>query len=83
VTASKSAPATRGAPGHERSDAIEAAAFAAALAESALESECEEHKTGPWEYTPSHLNDFDDLHDPYFGSDDDFDNPHDDWLDFG
>jgi hypothetical protein len=34
-TTSKAAPATRGAPGHGRSDAIEAAALAAALAESA------------------------------------------------
>jgi hypothetical protein len=55
-------------------------AMAAALAESALESRCEEHKPGPWECTPSH---FDGLYDPGFGSDDDFDNPHGDWLDFG
>jgi hypothetical protein len=39
---------------------------------------------GPWwQFTPSHLYDFDDLYDPDRGSDDDFDNPHDDWLDFG
>jgi hypothetical protein len=57
--------------------------LAAALAESALESESEEHKAGPWEYTPSHLCDFDSLCDPDFGSDDDFDNPHGDWLNFG
>ena len=39
------------------SDAIEAAALAAALAESALESESED-KAGPWGHTPSHLGDF-------------------------
>jgi hypothetical protein len=57
-----------------RSDAIEAAALAAALAESALESESEEHKTGPWECTPSHLYGFNGLCDPDFGSGDDLDN---------
>jgi hypothetical protein len=48
------------------------------FAESALESESEEHQAGPWEFTPSHLDDFDGLYDPDFGSDDDFDfdNPH-------
>jgi hypothetical protein len=62
VTTSKAAPATRGAPDHGRSDAIKAAALGrAALAESALESESEEHKAGPWEFTPSHLCDFDGL----------------------
>jgi hypothetical protein len=61
-----------------------AVALAAALAESALGSESEEHKAGPWEYTPSHLYGFDGLYaDPDSGSDDDFDNPHGDWLDFG
>jgi hypothetical protein len=45
--------------------------------------ESEEHKAGPWEFTPSHLYDFDDLCDRDFGSDDDLDNPHGDWLDFG
>ena len=50
ATTSKAAPATRGAPGHGRSDAIEAAALAAALAESALESESED-KAGPWANT--------------------------------
>jgi hypothetical protein len=80
---SKAATATRGAPGHGRSDAIEAAALAAALAESALESESEEHKAGPWEFTPSHLYDLDDLCDPDRGSDDDLENLHGDWLDFG
>jgi hypothetical protein len=80
-TASKAAPATRGAPpGHVRSDAIEAAASAAALAESALESESEEHKARPWEFTPSHLYNFDGLYDPDSGSDDDFGNPHGDPL---
>jgi hypothetical protein len=60
---------------------IEAAALAAALAESALESESEEHKVGLWgKFTLSHLYDFDDLYDPHCGSDDDFDNPHGDWL---
>jgi hypothetical protein len=85
ATTSKAAPATRGAPGHGRSGApIEAAALAAALAESGLESESED-KAGPWgQFTPSHLYDFDDLYDPDWGSDDDFNNPHDgDWLDFG
>jgi hypothetical protein len=64
---------------------MEAAALAAALAESALESESEEHKAGPWEFTPSHLYGFYGLYlyDPDLGSDDDFDNPHGDWLDFG
>jgi hypothetical protein len=48
------------------------------------ESECEQHKAGPRECTPSHLYDFNDLYDPdAFGSDDDFDNPHGDWLEFG
>jgi hypothetical protein len=56
---------------------------AAALAESAVESKCEEHKAGPWECTPSNLYDFDGLYDPDFGSDDDFDNLHGDWLDSG
>jgi hypothetical protein len=59
--------------------------LAAALAVSVLESGCEEHKAGPWDHTPSHLCDFDDLlYDPDFGSGD-FDDPHDDWprLDFG
>jgi hypothetical protein len=85
ATTSKPAPATRGAPGHGRSDAIEAAALAAALvAESALESGSVAHKAGPWgPFTPSHLYDFDGLYDPDCGSDDDFDNPHGDWLDFG
>jgi hypothetical protein len=70
VAASEAEPATRGAPSHEpRSDAIEAAALAAALAESALECECKEQKAGLWEYTPSHLDSFDDLYDPDFGSD--------------
>jgi hypothetical protein len=37
-----------------------------------------------WEFTPSHLYyDFDDLCDPEFCSDGDFDNPHGDWLGFG
>jgi hypothetical protein len=77
VTTSEAAPATRGAPGHGCSpDAIEAAALAAALAESALESESEEHKAVPWEYTPSHLCNCDGLYDPDLGSDNDFDNPH-------
>jgi hypothetical protein len=68
---------------HGRSDAIEAAALAAALAESALESESED-KAGPWgQFTPSHLCDFEHLYDPDCGSDDDLDNPHGDWLDFG
>jgi hypothetical protein len=31
----------------------------------------------------ANLYDFDDLYDPDFGSDDDFENPHGDWLDFG
>jgi hypothetical protein len=53
--------------------------LAAALAESALESESED-KAGPWgQFTPSHLYGFDNLYDPDCGSDDDFDNPHDDW----
>jgi hypothetical protein len=58
--------------------------LAAALAESALESESED-KAGPWgQFTPSHLYDFDGLYDPDRGLDDDFNNPHDgDWLDFG
>jgi hypothetical protein len=30
-----------------------------------------------------HLYDFDGLHDPDCGSDDDLDNPHGDWLAFG
>jgi hypothetical protein len=65
ATTSKAAPATRGAPDHGRSGApIEAAALAAALAESALESESED-KAGPWgQFTPSHLYDFDGLYDP-------------------
>jgi hypothetical protein len=90
ATTSKAAPAiaTRGAPSHGRSDAIEAAALAAALAESALESESEEHKAGLWgQFTPSHLYGFDGLCDPHCvthcGSYDDFGNPHGDWLDFG
>jgi hypothetical protein len=37
------------------SDAIEAAALAAALAENALESERKEHTVGPFEHTPQHL----------------------------
>jgi hypothetical protein len=54
------------------------AALAAALAESALESESED-KAGPWgQFTPPHLHDFDGLYDPDCGSDDDFDNPHGD-----
>jgi hypothetical protein len=57
--------------------------LAAALAESALESESEEHKAGPWEFTPSHLYDFDGLYNPDCGSDDDLDDPHGDWLAFG
>jgi hypothetical protein len=57
--------------------------LAATLAESALESESEEHKAGPWDFTPSHLHGFGGLYDPDFDSDDDFDNPHGDWLDFG
>jgi hypothetical protein len=61
---------------------IEAAALAAALAESALESESED-KAGPrGQFTPSHLYDFDGLYDQDCGSDDHFDNPHGDWLDF-
>ena len=35
------------------------------------------------EFTPSHLYDLDGLYGPDFGSDGDFDNPYDDWLDFG
>jgi hypothetical protein len=63
----------RRAPGHGRSDAIEAAALAAALAESALGSESEEHKAGPWEFTPSHLDGLDDICDPDApGSEEDF-----------
>ena len=46
------------------SDAIEAAALAAALAENALESERKERTVGPFEHTPQHLYDVDD---PCFG----------------
>jgi hypothetical protein len=53
--------------------------LAAALAESALESGCEKRKASTL-YTPSHLYDLDALYDPDFGSDDDFVNPHGDWL---
>jgi hypothetical protein len=45
-------------------DAIEAAAFAAALADNALEPECKEHTVEPFEHTPQHLYDVDD---PCFG----------------
>jgi hypothetical protein len=45
-------------------DAIEAAAFAAALADNALESERKEHMVEPFEHTPQHLYDVDD---PCFG----------------
>jgi hypothetical protein len=67
-----------------RSDAIEAAALAAALAESALEVRergTQGGAVGVHSIVP--LYGFDDLCDPDFGSDDDFDNPHGDWLDFG
>jgi hypothetical protein len=57
--------------------------LATALAESALESESEEHKAGPWEFTPPRLYGFYGLCDPDPGSDDGLDNPHGDWLDFG
>jgi hypothetical protein len=57
--------------------------LAAALAESALESESKD-KAGPWgQFTPSHLYDLHGLYDPDRGSDDDFNNPHGDWLDSG
>jgi hypothetical protein len=46
------------------SDAIEAAALAAALAEKALESERKERTVGSFEHTPQHLYDVDD---PCFG----------------
>jgi hypothetical protein len=46
------------------SDAIEAAALAAALAEKALESERKERTVGYFEHTPQHLYDVDD---PCFG----------------
>jgi hypothetical protein len=42
------------------------------FAESALETECEEHKAGPWEHTPWYLDDLDDLHGPDLGSGDDW-----------
>jgi hypothetical protein len=52
--------------------------LAAALAESALESESKD-KAGPWgQFTPSRLYDFDGLYDPDCGSDDDFGSPHGD-----
>jgi hypothetical protein len=47
------------------SDAIEAAALAAALAESALESERKERTVGSVEHTPQHL--YDDVDDPCLG----------------
>jgi hypothetical protein len=57
--------------------------LAAAPAKSAHGSKGEEHKAGPWERTPSHLYGFGSLCDPDFGSDDGFDNPHGDWIDYG
>jgi hypothetical protein len=44
-----------------------------------------EDKAGQWgQFTPApHLYDFDGLCDADCGFDDDFDNPHGDWLDFG